>query len=147
MADAIDLNLQKSVCKEIGFKEGTEKFRECVIELHKRKKANLNQATKKIEEEKKKNERISTEKRIQEKIAELQEKLVELETKKLELLERSEAREQAMRQSRALQAIVNSLSGFTTNTSPSSHQYEIMCWHDCLDEGWDDFICQTRCFK
>lgn len=38
-AQSADLSMYKETCKEIGFKEGTETFGNCVLELYKRNKA------------------------------------------------------------------------------------------------------------
>ena len=41
-AQSADLTIHKETCKEIGFKEGTEKFGNCVVELYKRYRADSN---------------------------------------------------------------------------------------------------------
>ena len=38
-AQSADLSMHKETCKEIGFKEGTETFGNCVVELYQRNKA------------------------------------------------------------------------------------------------------------
>ena len=49
-----------------------------------------------------------------------------------------------MRQSRAIQAIIQSLSG--NSNGPTASQEQEMCWHQCIDGGGFDNICRDVCY-
>ena len=85
LAQSADLSIHKETCKEIGFKEGTETYGNCVLELYKRYRADSEVKVDKRERDEAKQRQIREENRARSEQRRADKERLALDKQRLEL--------------------------------------------------------------